>query len=290
MVAGRDKTALIDAGMAYCAPKTAENIARILNDRADSKGRPMTLDYILMSHTHYDHVGGIPSIKERWPEAVICGSGYAHHVLQRDSALRVIRRLGEEARLNFDPLGGNPATTQGLSVERILADGDKIPLGGCDILALETGGHTNCSMTFVLEPYRIMFASESTGVLEGEEAIHGAVLKSAAQARASLEKCRAYAPARIISPHFGLVPAYYTDRYWKLFEECMEAEGEFIRSLDAEGLTEQEMIARFVSRYWVPERAQEQPMEAFLLNARNIIRAYLEHDHTDSGFSGHPLN
>jgi uncharacterized membrane protein YkvI/glyoxylase-like metal-dependent hydrolase (beta-lactamase superfamily II) len=276
LVAGTDKTALIDTGMAYCADRTGDNIQKVLDTLSDSEGRPMTLDYIVLTHTHYDHVGGAPTLKRRWPEAVLCGSGYARHVLERDSALKVIRRLGEEARATIGGGGGKPVDVEGLRIERVLADGDILPLGREHLVAMETPGHTNCSMTFVLEPAGLMFASESTGVLEGEEAIHSAVLKSCGDARASLAKCRAYGPSRIISPHYGAVPLHYTDRYWDLFDECLTEENAFILSMRAEGLDEEQMIRRFAHRYWVPERAQEQPKEAFLLNARNIIRAHLK--------------
>ena len=118
-----------------------------------------------------------------------------------------------------------------------------------------------------------MFASESTGVLEGEGSIHSAVLKSYKDARMSLEKCRSAGAYHLISPHFGMVPDYYIDTYWRLYEAKLEEEEAFISSLYQQNLSEKEMLDQFTQKYWSHERSQEQPIEAFLLNAKNTIKA-----------------
>ncbi len=273
LILGSDKTAILDCGMAYCGELTAENIKRALKDQTNSRGIPRTLDYILLSHTHYDHVGGVPYIKKEWPTAVVCASAYADHVLRRSSALKVIQRLGEEAEKTFGTGDLSKITVKGLAVDRILSDGEVLSLGEESIHVLETPGHTNCSTTYVLEPAGIMFTSESTGVLEGEGCIHGAVLKSYRDARASLEKCKAYNAKRLISPHYGMVPLYYIQEYWNIFEKQIDEELIFIHSMYEQNLSENDMIQRFVDKYWEEERAQEQPIEAFLLNAKNTIKA-----------------
>jgi len=273
LLIGSEKTALLDCGMAYCGEATANNIKRALDGKMDWNGKPRTLDYILLSHTHYDHLGGAPYIKKVWPNAVICGSSYAAYVLKRPSALKVIKRLGEQAEKDYGTGDLSKITVEGLTVEKVLEDGTSLSLGKETIRVLETPGHTNCSITFVLDPAGIMFASESTGVLEGEGSIHSAVLKSYKDARYSLEKCRTAGAAHLISPHFGMVPDYYIEAYWRLYEEQLEEEEAFLDNLYDDKLTEKEMLQKFVEKYWSHERSQEQPYEAFLLNAKNTIKA-----------------
>ncbi len=273
LILGSEKTAILDCGMAYCGELTANNIKRVLEGKTNALGAQRTLDYILLSHTHYDHVGGVPYLKKHWPDAVICASAYAEHVLHRTSALKVIQRLGEEAEKNFGSGDLAKITVNGLTVNRVLTDGEILSLGNESIHVLETPGHTNCSTTYVLEPAGIMFPSESTGVLEGEGSIHSAVLKSYDDARASLEKCKAYGATRLISPHYGMVPMYYTQEYWRIFQQELDEEQAFIQSMYDQNLSENEMVQRFTDKYWAAERAQEQPIEAFLLNAKNTIKA-----------------
>lgn len=273
LILGSEKTALLDCGMAYCGELTANNIKRMLEGKINALGEPRTLDYILLSHTHYDHVGGVPYIKKQWPDAVVCAGAYAEHVLHRSSALKVIQRLGEEAEKKFGTGDLSKITVKGLTVDRVLMDGEVLSLGKESIHIMSTPGHTNCSMTYVLEPDGIMFASESTGVLEGEGIIHGAVLKSYQDARESLKRCKDYGAKQLISPHYGMVPLHYTQDYWRIYEEKMDEELSFIRSMYAQNLSESEMVHRFAEKYWAKERAQEQPIEAFLLNAKNTIKA-----------------
>ncbi len=54
LILGSEKTALYDGGMACFADRLIENMETIM----ESEER--TLDYVLLSHTHYDHIGGLP--------------------------------------------------------------------------------------------------------------------------------------------------------------------------------------------------------------------------------------
>ena len=83
----------------------------------------------------------------------------------------------------------------------------------------------------------------------------------------SAEKCRGLDPELIISPHYGMVPDHLTDSYFDLFMEACEEEKYFILSCKDLGMTEEEALRVFESKYWFPERAKAQPKEAFLENA-----------------------
>ena len=50
---------LFEAGMAYAADQMVENIKRELGDAE--------LDAVLLSHSHYDHVAGLPAVRKAWP-------------------------------------------------------------------------------------------------------------------------------------------------------------------------------------------------------------------------------
>lgn len=51
-------------------------------------------------------------------------------------------------------------------------------MGPEKILAFETKGHTDCSMSYLLEPEGILLASESTGVISKEGVLRTSILKS----------------------------------------------------------------------------------------------------------------
>ena len=150
LIVGSEKTALYDCGMAYCGESTAENIVQAiayLNRRGD--GRHYELDYILLSHSHYDHIGALPYILDRFPGAVVCASSKCQSILKRENARKLIRQLGEEARDLYIPDSGKEIRTDHFRVDRVLADGDSIDLGDATVTAYETKGHTDCSLSYM---------------------------------------------------------------------------------------------------------------------------------------------
>jgi len=281
LIFGSEKTVLFDCGMAYCGEKTVKNIKAALalhnasyQDKTGVIG-DRTIDYVILSHTHYDHVGALPNIRQQWPDAIIFGAAHAKAVFEKPGAIKMMKQLGEEASVQYSD-GNDEILTKGLAVDQIISDGDEIPLGIEKIIVLETRGHTNCSLTFVLEPASIMFTSESTGVLAKSDLMHVAILKSYSDSIASLEKCRNYNPKHIISPHFGIVPEFFKDRYWSLFLECAEAKKEFICNLHQRGFSSEEILERYIDHNWLDKQANEQPKAAFTINTVNMIKVVLK--------------
>jgi len=270
LVFGEEKTALYDTGMAYCHQGTVENIRKALEDH----GR-CGLDYILMSHTHYDHIGALPYLLREWPEAVVVGSAKAKKVFSSEGARATMKRLGEYARDNYVK-SDEPVSTEGLRVDMVVGDGDRVDIGDAYFVVIETKGHTDCSLTYVLEPQGIMFASESTGVIRGPGQMHTAILKSYRDTMESAAKCREYRPRQIIGPHYGILPPDMTDYYFDLYVKAAEEEKAFILGCRDSGMTEKEIFRAFDKKYWSDERGRAQPRAAFLENAKYSVKHILE--------------
>jgi len=268
LILGSSKTALIDCGMSYCSDLLIRNIKEELQTRP--------LDYIFMSHTHYDHIGALPFIKQEWPEAIVFGAEYAKKVFEKPRAIETICSLNVNAWELYGSSGVRDIPPEGFTVDQIASDLDRISLGEEEIVVLETKGHTDCSLTFVLEPQRIMFLSETTGVLESPIKMHIAILKKYKDAMASLEKCRSYGAKRIVSPHYGIVPECFNETYWDLFFQEAEERRIFLFELFQRNSSEEEALEAYTDHYWVDALKAEQPKQAFLLNAVNIIKVYLE--------------
>ncbi len=273
---GSEKTAVFDCGMAYCGEELAENIKEAIKQQEKKDGSARTLDYVMLSHTHYDHAGGMPYLRRCWPELIVFGAAHGKAVFERPGAIKTIRTLSIAAQKYYDRGDPEKIITEGLRVDKTVEEGDRISLGKEYITVLETKGHTDCSLSFVAEPGGLMFASESTGVLESPGVIHAAVLKNCRDSKKSLEKCRKYRAKRIVSPHYGIIPGYYNQEYWDLYEKAMEHEEMFIKGLREKGLPAEDMLNEYTKHFWREDRAKEQPIEAFRINAARIIMAYSE--------------
>jgi chloramphenicol-sensitive protein RarD len=269
LVFGSEKTALIDCGMPYCADQLIQNI------KDNLAGTSRSLDIIFLTHTHYDHIGALPKVLQEWPEATVYGASYCRRVFQSERAKETMAELSRAAWERYTGEAPEEMSMDGLRLDQTLSDYQQVSLGDEYMVAIETKGHTDCSLTYVLEPDGIMFASESTGVLESQDFMHIPIVKSYKDSMEALEKCRSYPIRYLISPHFGVIPEFFIPGYWNMFQEFAEDKKEFLRKLFEKGSSEDEIMEKYVEKYWNDARNEEQPKEAFMENARNIVKAIL---------------
>ncbi|MDD7511451.1 MAG: MBL fold metallo-hydrolase [Peptostreptococcaceae bacterium] len=260
LIFGDEKACIYDCGMAYCHETLIENIENALE-----KHGKKTLDCVIISHTHYDHIGALPYIIRRWPQVVVYGAEKAVSVFKSQGARDTMKRLGKSAAATFGN-GDEEILVDPLRVDVPVRDGDTISLGSLEIEVIETKGHTDCSLTYLIKPYKLMIASESTGVLRSSRLMHNAFIKSFAMSIESAKKLSAMDYNDLIIPHFGIVPRSYAKEHFNKYIECAEAEKQEILKWRDEGLSLEEIYKAFEEKYWNKSRNDAQPYEAFVEN------------------------
>ncbi|MDD4564286.1 MAG: MBL fold metallo-hydrolase [Eubacteriales bacterium] len=265
LIKGSEKTALIDCGMAYCGEGLVNNIKKELGDRK--------LDYVILSHTHYDHIAALSYVRRAWPDLVSFGAAYGKEVLEKESALKRIEKLSEVAWIYYLKLKARPEVLMdGLRVDRTISENSIISLGEEELSVFETPGHTNCSLTFLLNPYRILFPSESTGVYIGNGQMITGMLKSYSETMESIKKCKEINARYIISPHYGLVPEKAAESYWDYAANTSNLHKDFVLERIDKGASFEEIIKDYKNEFWSESVAEEQPVEAFSLNAQHMVQ------------------
>ena len=269
------KVILHDCGMAYCYKGLIANIEEAL-----ARHQRQTLDYILLSHSHYDHVGALPYVLQRWPEAKVFGATKVAKVFQSEGARKTMRRLGEAARNQYSDFD-EPILTDGLRVDYCWTDGETLNVGSAgseveQIVAISTPGHTDCSYSYLLQPSGLLFTSESTGIPRPFGDLHTSILKDYHNTIVSAEKCKSYRPKMILVPHYGMLPDQLVDEYFDIYTEFAEYEKDLIIGLYDKGYDFGQIMAAYEDKYWSEERGKGQPKEAFLENAKYIVKHILE--------------
>lgn len=269
LIKGSKRNCLYDAGMAYCGRRMAENVHRELNGAR--------LDFVILSHTHYDHIGGIPYIREIWPDVIIMGSVLGQPILEKPKALKTIRDLAKTAAEKYSntPHMMPDYKDEDLRMDVGLADGSIISLGDKHIKAYITKGHTPCSMSYFIEEDKILLASESTGLYLGKGKYSSSILTGYGDAMTSIEKCKNLGAEHIFAPHYLAVEKEEIPEYWnRLKATAEEAKGFIVECLN-KGHSQDEVVEICTERYWDGFIREEQPREAYKINQAAKVKVIM---------------
>lgn len=131
---GTDALAIIDPG-----PDDAAHIEAIC-----AAVGPRPVSHIVVTHTHRDHVEGLPRLRRCYPDAEVCGYGR--------EAPAVPRRRRDAS--------GHEVVDQGFAPDRVLRDGDWIAGSDWRLGAIYTPGHAPDHLCFALADRRILFSGD----------------------------------------------------------------------------------------------------------------------------------
>lgn len=133
-IIGIDALAIIDPG-----PDDEAHIEAIC--KAVGR-RPVT--HIIATHTHRDHIDGLPRLCRRLPDAQVCGYG-------REAPLNPRRRKDAS---------GHEVVEQGFFPDVVMRDGDAVSGPGWLLKAVHTPGHAPDHLCFELAEQHILFSGD----------------------------------------------------------------------------------------------------------------------------------
>lgn len=255
---------LFEAGMAYAADAMVEAIERELGDDG-------SLDGVLLSHSHYDHVAGLPALRKRWPELKTYASVRAQEILVKPGALATIRRLSGEAAAAAELPWDRDYRDEDLKIDVALEDGERVRIGDHQVFAFATIGHTKCSMSYVVDG-EVMLCSETVGVMGKEGGYMPSFLVDYRGAEESIRRSSEIPVSKIILNHYGLVSPENRAGIWvRLMEELRDSRDRMVEIMNA--FPEDEKALREMERVFHGNVDKKlQPDEAFYINAASMMR------------------
>lgn len=111
---------LVDSGFAETVPQVLANVRTLGFDPKDVK-------WLLISHPHYDHVGGIADLRDATGASIAVSAADAEQA-----------KNGGKGDFQW----GDRFTYRAFTAARLLLDGDTVALGGTTLTANVTPGHT----------------------------------------------------------------------------------------------------------------------------------------------------
>lgn len=112
----------------------------------DAQREGVTPSALLLTHTHWDHVGDAAELRRRFPGMLV----YVH----RDDEYRLV----DPMKHTVWPL---PFEVEAVTSDRYLAHGDRFTLGGITLAVLHTPGHTEGGVCLYSEEHKAIFVGDT---------------------------------------------------------------------------------------------------------------------------------
>jgi len=252
------KTAILyDSGFAFTGYRVAEKIKDYLGERS--------LDYIFLTHSHYDHALGSVYALKYWPQAKVVAGEYAAKIFAKDSAKAVMRELDNKfaAQCLVDRYED---LIDDLKVDIPVSDGDTLRAGELEFIVVNLPGHTKCSVGYYCEKHKLLLSCETIGVYDGEGGVVPSYLVGYQMALDSISRVEKLDVENILIPHYGLLNKEQTKAYLRAAKKSAVETAQEITELLKNGRSKPEIVEFFKQKFYHGYIKNIYPIDAMELN------------------------
>jgi len=147
----------------------------------------------------------VPYLQKQWPWLEVLASQTAEKLLQKDKVIQAVQSMNEVLleREGKTELAQEPGFRfDGIRVDRVLTDGDRVDCGDLSLEVMEAPGHSSCSLV-LYEPWQqALFTSDSAGIPMGED-VFTAANSDFDRYQESLRRMAHYPVEVVLPEHFG---------------------------------------------------------------------------------------
>lgn len=258
-----EKVALLDTGFTFCAKGMVRKIKESIGDR--------NVDFIILTHSHYDHVGGASLVKETWPDAKIISAKHAAEVFEKPNAIATMKKLNRAAAWELRKKLFVYSGMDHLHTDIIVKEGDIIDLGSVKFKVMDAPGHTWDTIAFWSEEEKFLITNETMGVPTIDGNVMPACLVSYKKAMEYILRAQELRPQKMLIAHYAVVDAEEAakilemSRYWNQY--CRD----MIMGLHEEGKDIEEIKLAVKNKFYTENVRKGQPEKAFDLNNKYYV-------------------
>lgn len=263
------KNFLIDSGVTARAEEFCKNLNRVLGETGGTEKDG--IQTLMLTHSHWDHTGASSYLQEKYGFDVIA-SERAVELLQKPKVIGFIDRLNQDYKKMIGDESNNAFT--GLERLNTVKEGDTVHVDDYGHFEVyETPGHTKCSVSYLLQPGKILFPGDATGVLETDGSIKPLFLSSFTDYENSLEKLLGLDAEILAFPHNLII------RGKKNVKKHIQASLDrtrSIRDIIIDQLDKEDNIDKIAHRLYLrefPKPTLLGPREALMINLEAMIKS-----------------
>jgi len=213
------------------------------------------IKYLLALHSHFDHICGVPLLKELFPEAQVVASHTASKLMEKDKLVRENFRNDVIVTQNYLKGGLLPSSPPVDLDSRIAID---LPVGEGDTLLVEPGlelkiidapGHSNCSIAAYLEKDQVMFVSDAVGGISSQGIITPMFFQGYEIYLQTIAKLQSYPTKIVATAHGVLASGSSSEELYEPFSAAARAVSDYILEELAAGADESALAGLLFNRY-----------------------------------------
>ncbi len=266
-----DRPVIFDAGVAAIGPRYLRDIETYL-------GSGRSPEYLLLTHSHYDHCGAVSFLKEKIPDLRIGANAHVAKVMRKPNAVELIRALNRNfAEVFRDFIGDEDIPFNPVKIDLVLKEGDELDCGGgWTVQVIETPGHTKDSMSYYIPKIKTAIVGEAAGVFHNDS-INPQFSSSYIDYIASLEKLASLDIDILALGHRHILTGGDTVGYLKGSIEATVAFKRHIEDcLDRFGGDREKAVQTILDESYDMGIVMQQDLQSFLLNLRAQVRVVAE--------------
>ncbi|MBR2847774.1 MAG: MBL fold metallo-hydrolase [Clostridia bacterium] len=250
-------TIMYDSGFGFTGYAVADKIKSILGERK--------LDYIFLTHSHYDHAYGAAYALEYWPDAKVVAGEYATKIFAKPTAKAVMRDLDSKFAKTCG-VDTYEDKIDNLRVDIPVAEGDSVKAGNMEFTVINLPGHTKCSVGYYCKEEKLLLSCETIGVFNGKDDVVPSVLVGYNMALESIDKVLKLDIEKVLAPHYGILTEDETKIYLEKAKPTLIETTEKMVEMLKNKCSKEEVAQMFKDKFYHGYIAEVYPIDAMELN------------------------
>lgn len=263
------KPSLFDAGITIMGPLYLADLEFHLDD-------PRRLQYLFITHAHFDHAGAAPFLKRKIPGLKIAASRLSADILAKPNAVKLIQSLSKDFEDKYSSIiQGQNVFFDGLSVDRVVEDGEEIDLGdGWVFKVMATPGHTRDAVSYYFPHVKALITGEAAGIPDSQHRIHPEFLASYNDYANSLERLAELDVEILMLGHQYVLTGDDARGYLKKsLDRTREFRERIVRHLSDTSENQEVVVRKIFQEDYLDTGAIKQDQRSYLINLTAKVKA-----------------